>query len=311
MLPWRSGELHRPAKGKGKDNTMVKSVAPGVFIRALALVLCSPVYAQAEFEGATGPLKPLWEVGGIGAVFNGPQYPAASSRHSNFLVVPYVVYRGETWRIGDGSVARAVAIDKKNYELDVSLNASFNADSADDAARRGMPDLDYLFEVGPQLKINLSGDTPDTEGRFGLDLQARGVFSTDFSYIEHQGGIFHPRWSYRHRGLLGQGSVLTLGVAPSWGSEALLDYFYQVNPQFAITGRPAYDAKGGYLGTTVSLGLAFEATRTIRLFVGGNLSFYQGSANRASPLLQDDITYAWGIGLSWRAYQSEQQVSGR
>jgi outer membrane protein len=293
---------------------MAKSATAVPCVMALALVLCSSVYAQAQ-TGAplfTGPLKPLWEVGAIGAVFNGPQYPAAGSRHSNFIAVPYVVYRGETWRIGDGAVARAVAIDKKNYELDVSLNASFNADSADNDDRSGMPDLDYLFEVGPQLKINLSGDdNAASEGKFGLDIQARGVFATDFSYIEHQGYIFHPRLSYRHPGLLGQGSALTLSVAPSWGSEALLDYFYQVNQEYASAGRPAYDAKGGYLGTTVAIGLAFEATRNIRVFVGGNLSFYQGSANKASALLKDDITHTWGIGLSWRAYQSEQQVAGR
>jgi outer membrane protein len=281
-------------------------------VRAWALLLCLPAHAQvATDESVTEPLKPLWEVGAIGAVFNGPQYPGASSRHSNFLAVPYGVYRGDTWRIGDGAVARVVAVDKKNYELDVSLNASFNASSADDDARRGMDDLDYLFEVGPQLKINLSGDASDSEGKFALDLQARGVFATDFSYIRHQGYIFHPRLSYRHTGWPGQGSALTLSVAPSWGSEALLDYFYQVNPEFASPGRPAYDAKGGYLGTTVSLGLAFEATPTIRFFVGGNVSFYQGSVNRASALLQENMTYAWGIGLSWRAYQSEQQVAGR
>ncbi|MFT7216447.1 MAG: outer membrane protein [Paraglaciecola sp.] len=291
---------------------MAKSVAPVVFIRALALVLYSSLYAQAESDGATGPLKPLWEVGGIGAVFNGPQYPGGSSRHSNFLAVPYGVYRGDTWRIGDGAVARVVALDKKNYELDVSLNASFNASSADDDARSGMPDLDYLFEVGPQLKINLSGDdNAASDGKFALDLQARGVFATDFSYIKHQGYIFHPRLSYRHPAWPAQGSALTLSVAPSWGSEALLDYFYQVNPEFASAGRPAYDAKGGYVGTTVSLGLAYEATRNIRVFVGGNVSLYQGSANRASALLQENMTYAWGIGLSWRAYQSEQQVAGR
>ncbi|MFQ3236155.1 MAG: outer membrane protein [Paraglaciecola sp.] len=295
---------------------MAKPAAAVARVQALALLLCLSMYAQAEPEldepGVNQPPKPLWEVGAIGAVFNGPQYPGAQDSHSNFLAVPYVVYRGETWRIGDGAVARAVAVDKQNYELDVSLNASFNADSADNDARRGMPDLDYLFEVGPQLKIHFSGrDNATSEGKFGLDLQARGVFATDFSYIEHQGYIFHPRLSYRHPNWLGQGSAITLSVAPSWGSEALLDYFYQVKPEFASKQRPAYDAQGGYLGTTVSLGLAFEATHNIRVFVGGNLNFYQGSANKGSPLLQDDITYAWGIGLSWRGYQSKQQVSGR
>lgn len=291
---------------------MAKSATAVVCISARALLLCLLLHGQAA-PAAQGGTEPLWEAGAIGAVFNTPGYPAAKGQHSNYLALPYVVYRGETWRIGDGAVARAVAVDKKNYELDVSLNGSFNADSADNEARQGMPDLDYLFEVGPQLKIHLfdSANTTASEGKFALDVQARAVFATDFSYLEHQGYIFHPRLSYRHQGWLGQGSALTLSVAPSWGSETLLDYFYQVNQEFASAQRPAYDAQGGYLGTTVALGLTYQASHNIRVFVGGNLSFYQGSANSASPLFKDNITYAWGLGLSWRIYQSEQQVAGR
>ena len=110
------------------------------------------------------------------------------------LQPPYFIYRGETIRIGDGSIARAVAIDKSWYELDLSLAGSFNANSEGNEARVGMPDLDFIFELGPQLKLRLSKFEFEQHGKAELllNLQARAVFSTDFSSIHKRGYVFQP-----------------------------------------------------------------------------------------------------------------------
>ena len=151
------------------------------------------IHAQQEIA-LENDMRPLWEAGIFMAAFNSPEYPAAGQSQTNVILFPYFVYRGETLRIGDGSIARAVAIDKNWYELDLSLNASFGANSNDNVARAGMPDLDFIFELGPQLKVRLAKFefAEHGKGELFLNLQTRAVFSTDFSAIEHRGYVFQP-----------------------------------------------------------------------------------------------------------------------
>ena len=58
------------------------------------------------------------------------------------------IYRGDIFSVGDEGAFRALAFANDRVELDLSLGASLPANSEDDADRRGMPDLDFLFEVG-------------------------------------------------------------------------------------------------------------------------------------------------------------------
>ncbi|MEM6492513.1 MAG: MipA/OmpV family protein, partial [Pseudomonadota bacterium] len=108
-----------------------------------------PVAAQDA-----GPLgaatEPLWEVGVGGFAAVGPQYPASSEYDVNGLPIPFFIYRGDFFRVDEGS-ARLVPLDTDTVEIDLSLNASFGADSDDNEAREGMPDLDTLVEFGPEL----------------------------------------------------------------------------------------------------------------------------------------------------------------
>jgi outer membrane protein len=114
------------------------------------------VQAQAQDSDSTGaPTKPLWELGVAAGGMYSPDYPAADKNSLHGLALPYVIYRGDLLRLGRDSIAKGVFIDNEYVELNVSLAASFNVNSNDNNARRGMPDLDYLGEIGPQLKIKL------------------------------------------------------------------------------------------------------------------------------------------------------------
>jgi MipA family protein len=95
----------------------------------------------------------------------------------------------------------------------------------------------------------------------------------------------------------------------SYASEELQDYFYQVDPEFSNRDRIKYDAKGGYLGSELSLGLSFPIRKNIRGFLTGTAKFHQGAANQDSPLYEKDITYSFGIGFVWRLYQSDAKAS--
>jgi outer membrane protein len=282
----------------------------------LAIVLFtavnSTIKAQQEII-LEDDMRPVWEVGAFAAAFNTPEYPAAGQRQSNVIPAPYFIYRGETIRIGEGSIARAVAIDKDWYELDLSLAGSFNANSEDNDTRAGMPDLDFIFELGPQLKVRLSKFEFEKHGKaeLFLNLQARAAFSTDFSGINKRGYVFQPVISYRQRGWLSQKTALSISLSPTWATEKLHDYFYQVDSDFVTEQRQAYDAKGGYLGTDLSVGLSFNATEDIRIFTFAGVSLHSGSANEVSPLFREKSTFSYGVGMVWRLWESENRVSGR
>ncbi len=283
------------------------------YLVLLLLVLTSiQVIAQQEVA-LEDDMRPVWEAGVLAAVFSSPEYPGAGQSQSNVIAAPYFIYRGETIRIGDGSIARAVAIDKSWYELDLSLAGSFNANSEGNEARVGMPDLDFIFELGPQLKLKLSKFEFEQHGKAELllNLQARAVFSTDFSSIHKRGYVFQPVLSYRQRGWLSEKTALSVSLSPTWASEKLHDYFYQVDSEFVTKQRSAYDADSGYLGTDLSVGLSFNATEDIRIFTFARASLHSGSANEDSPLFIDKSTYSYGLGMVWRLWESEEKVSGR
>jgi outer membrane scaffolding protein for murein synthesis (MipA/OmpV family) len=283
------------------------------YLVLLLLVLTSiQVIAQQEVA-LEDDMRPVWEAGVLAAVFSSPEYPGAGQSQSNVIAAPYFIYRGETIRIGDGSIARAVAIDKSWYELDLSLAGSFNANSEGNEARVGMPDLDFIFELGPQLKLRLSKFEFEQHGKAELllNLQARAVFSTDFSSIHKRGYVFQPVLSYRQRGWLSEKTALSVSLSPTWASEKLHDYFYQVDSEFVTKQRSAYDADSGYLGTDLSVGLSFNATEDIRIFTFARASLHSGSANEDSPLFIDKSTYSYGLGMVWRLWESEEKVSGR
>ena len=282
------------------------------WVKILIVAVSTNVTAQEEIS-LEDDMRPVWEAGIFAAAFNSPEYPAADQSQTNVIPSPYFIYRGETLRIGEGSIARAVAIDKSWYELDLSLAASFGSNSDDNLARAGMPDLDFTFELGPQLKLRLSKFEFEDHGRgeLFLNLQTRAVFSTDFSGIDHRGYVFQPDLRYRQKGWLSEKTALSISVSPTWASEKLHDYFYQVNQEFVTDQRQLFDAKGGYLGTRLLVSMSFNATENIRMFIGGSTSMHVGAANEDSPLFLEKNTYSIGLGLVWRLWQSEEKVSGR
>jgi outer membrane scaffolding protein for murein synthesis (MipA/OmpV family) len=298
------------------------------FLRVSCLVLSFstfPVFAQVDsnvsdsesldrnltgFE-ALNEAQPLWEFGAGGVALSVANYPASSERNFITLAAPYIVYRGDVFRIGGGHGARAVLLEKSDFEIDLSFGGAFSAESKDNTVRQGMPELEFLFEVGPQLIYKLTDITFDGGGkaRLNTQLQTRGVFSTDFNGLDQRGYVIESILSYQQRGVWLENTGLNISFSLTYASEKLQDYFYQVDSSFATNNRDQYDAKGGYLGSELSVGLSFPLADNIRGFFGGSVKFHQGAANIDSPLYEKDITYSLGLGFVWRLYQSETKAS--
>jgi MipA family protein len=263
--------------------------------------------AQDPNEGTQARLDPLWEIGVIGGGGTLPDYPAADQNHARGLALPYAVYRGPVFRVGDGGIIRGKFIDTRRIELNLALDGSFPADSENNEAREGMPDLDTLLEAGPRLIFKFL--PPDWDQQLDASIAARAVFSTDLPINwRYQGLVINPRLSYRderfHEGRLRLGA----SIGPLFGFGGLNRYFYEVKPQFARPGRPEYDADGGYIGTELSLSVSWLPFSRVRLFSGVQLGYFNWSANENSPLHRDDLNLTAGAGLRLAIFQSERRV---
>jgi len=274
----------------------------------LPLFLATPlVHAQqadappAKVE-ATPSGKPLWEIGVGGVAVNGPDYPAAGTRHSRIAPVPIFVYRGERLRVDEDGV-RSRLFAGGRLELDLSGAAAFNA--RDNDARRGMPGLDYLFELGPQLRWRLPLDNGQ---QVSAHLKARAVFSTDGRGIDRHGSVVEPELRWQRKGWPDSDSQVQLSVVSTWASESLHDYFYQVDPRYATAQRSAYDASSGYFGSGVRAWWSRRIAPDTVLSLGASFNDHAGAANRASPLFERSSTASFAAALIWTPWHSEQRV---
>jgi hypothetical protein len=279
------------------------------FIGLLALILFAFEQACAESKEETTPGdgKPLWEFG-LGA-FSGwlPDYPAAGQNTVRTIAVPVPIYRGEIWRVGGEENRGAVSgrfFKNDRFEFDVSLSGAFPVDSGSNNARRDMPDLDFLFGIGPQLVFKLINEPGHRKLNF--NLQARAVYSTDFSSIDSRGYVFNPKLNYAREHVSDLDLKVFSSMGPIFASEKLMEYFYQVDPEFVTPARPAYDADAGYLGSNITLGVSKRFNNRFRLMLGTRLGIHTGATNDDSPLFKDELNVSVFSAFIWSIFQSEE-----
>lgn len=272
----------------------------------LAAVICAvPAHSDELTE-------PLWEAGIGGGGFSGPTYPGADDATTQALFIPFVIYRGEVLSIGEESGARALAFANEKFEFDVSLGASLAADTSEDADRTGMPDLDFLFEIGPQVIYHAAKyEHKNWTSHFDIKLRARAVIATDIASFTDQGYIIEPALVYELKSKRDSSMEFQLDIEMINGSERLNDYFYGVDAAYVTPARPAYQAKAGYIGTELGTSLSYPVNDQLRIFAGLDIEFYQGNANEDSPLFVDDMAVSGGVGLVYTFFQSKERVRRR
>ena len=253
--------------------------------------------------------KPRWEVGVGAGFFKTFDYPASRESDNRALALPFFIYRTQLVRFGDGGV-RAVAIENPRVKLDLSIGGSLNASSDGNTVREGLPDLDFLFEVGPQLEVRLFehrlASGARVSGRFTSELRA--VFSTDFGSVDSRGYVAEIGLGMSVSNIANTGISFFSGFDVSFATERLQDYFYEVEPEFVTDTRPAFDARGGYLESNLFLGLGFSPLRRVRVFTGVIQGFFDGASNQGSPLFEVTQQTRFALGIVWTIKTSKQTV---
>lgn len=283
-------------------------------LAAVLVLLATPAAAQVAPPGPAAPETPaddtrlpVFEAGVAGGAGFLPDYPAADRNRVRGIALPYVIYRGEILRADDQGV-RGRILRGERVGLDLSFSGAVATSSDDNPARRGMPDLDWLGEVGPALRLTLWRQ-PDHPRRVNLELPVRAVFSTDFSTTRFRGFTFTPEIAFEDRSLIFPRARFRVGLGPIFATERLQDYFYEVTPRFALRDRPAYDAKGGYLGTRLQFSYRVPVTRSVSVVAGGRVDNFAGAANADSPLHRRDWNVSAIAGFAWSFYASSATVA--
>ena len=281
--------------------------------RIFALLACLFLGPQLVFAVVepTGELpvspreKALYELGIFGGMAYLPDYPASNQSRPKWLAAPYFIFRGHVVR-ADREGARARLARNRLFDVEMSFSGSFATNSSGNEARRGMPDLDYLAEIGPRLSFPLSD--LGGFGKLNLFLPLRAVFSTNFSRFNHRGFTVTPAlyarlWDFLRPGWFGI-AQLTANFSDRQNSA----YFYDVAPEFARPDRPFYDARAGYMGSDFLAGLLIPIGARVRLFTGAQFLDHDGSANTASPLFKQRTNVTAIVGLSYMFFQSKKSA---
>ena len=201
---------------------MSRPALAAALLTLLALVAPAQLCAQPAARPAAAeelPNVPRWEAGLAAGGGYLSDYPGADQSHLRGIVVPVLFYRGPILRV-DQSGIRGRFLNTPDLELELTATAAFDARNND--ARAGMPELDYLFGVGPQLIYK----GLHAFGAPTLHLKLRALMSTDLHRIDERGFSIDPELRWHFRPLAGSPGVLSVSLESTFASRGLTKYFY-------------------------------------------------------------------------------------
>ncbi|MDH3510110.1 MAG: MipA/OmpV family protein [Gammaproteobacteria bacterium] len=279
-----------------------------ILAQTITTLLLTIPFAVAEDAGEEDT-EALWEMRLAAFGRYGAAYPASEEYQVDIIPLPLPIYRGKFLRLGDDqeNPIRGRLFRRERIKLDFAFDLNFPSDSDDIDARTGMPDLDLLLEVGPELELEFASPAP-FDGRWFLGLQLRPAFSFDGLDPTYQGLVFSPELTYRKK-LAGKlKNEIKIRLTPAFANSKYMDFFYSVDPAFATPERPAFNAKSGYLGTDFTVNLLRRLNDSFELLLGARVSSHQGAANEDSPLFTDDMTYSVYAAFTWKFWESERRA---
>lgn len=260
-------------------------------------------------KGKTKIQKPIFEAGVGMAWLTFPDYPGSDYYHNLVLPFPTVIYRGKILRSTREEGVRGRFLDTERLELDFSFDGTIPSSSGKNKTRDGMPRLDTVLEFGPRLIVHLfNHNNSGLKGKLDLNIAFRTAIATDLENWNDQGIQFNPSLSYSLKNFLMDDTLLLLFASGKWSTRKLLKYYYGVDKQYSRVNRPAYHAESGYFETTLAAFISIPFYKKFSFFTGIVNSYYQNATNRGSPLLVNNRTSSYVVGLNWMLYKSKKLI---
>ncbi len=255
--------------------------------------------AQVEEENPA-----LWEYGVGFGLLRLWQYPAAEQSRDYALPFPTFQYRGEILRADDREGARAYLSRNDSWSVEMGAGGLPAARSDDIEIRRGMADLPWRFELGPQL---VSHFHPEYQIRVGayqsfqtLDWKSWKMAGQtgELDFIWHFSKS-HCRWNPCEKSNWRGQLAFTLTAA----TRDFQKTYYEVRPEEATAQRSAFAARPGWLSQSISYFQAYHRDRYGIYFGLLQESFYF-AANRDSPLFRRNENLNAFVGMTYTLGES-------
>ena len=275
--------------------------------RVLALsaaAVCAAPTSMATID-LPADKAPLWEFGlGVGAL-GFADYRGADTGQVYLLPVPYFVYRGRFLR-ADREGVRGRLFSRDFAAINVSVNATTPVRSSATLARRGMPNLQSTFEIGPSLDLHL-WRARDGRARLDLRLPLRTALTVS-APPNAIGWFFAPRVNIDLLDVAGHpGWNLGMLAGPLFADRRYHGYFYDVAPAYATPSRPAYVAHGGYSGSQMLVSLSLRKP-TCWLGAYARFDALNSAAFVDSPLVRSKGYWTAGVAIAWLISRSSTTV---
>ncbi len=208
--------------------------SPKIILPFFLLLIFSTPSAADEKEKL-----PLWQAGLAFGALSVPHYPGSDQRYSFPLVFPAFVYRGDMVRTTRGGL-RGLFYSSENYAIDIGLDGGLPVYSKDNTARKGMPSITWIGEIGPRLVLKLYDDGGGAN--IHAHLPWRAVGGIDGS---RAGWTLGPKLIFTNNNKLpwNLSAVVSLGL--KYGSKRYNHLYYGVDEQYQTSSRATYHAKEG------------------------------------------------------------------
>ena len=230
----------------------------------------------------------------------------------NLLAWPFLDLASQQWQhvvaIEMDLVIATIGADAlQQLLLDISIAGNVPVPGGKVEAREGMPGLDTVGEIGPELEINLWNKHHD-EYSLRLNLPLRAVFSVGDPLVKYQGWNFSPFLQLQRRtGTESNWHRYRLSVGPIFADSKYHNYFYEVEPRFETISRPEYHPDAGYSGSRITLAFA----RYSKTFFYAAFLRYDSLSNAKfidSPLVEAKSYLAGGFAFAWIFKKSKVMV---
>ena len=288
---WFANAVRAAVGGVSGVQEFGAAIRASVAAAFIAFASLAPLAAAADEAQ-----KSIWQdlTLGVGiAAINYPHYPGSAQTDTFVSPLPYLEYDGD-WLSVDRDGIQAHLFEDDRITLDLSVSGSLPVNNDDDQLRDGMPDLELILEVGPELEIRLSEFGAHS---FELHVPFRAALEIDPSRgIEPVGWVFDPRLNYLWA-QSGWEFEIDLGLYAA--DQTYNQLLYGIRPQDALDDRPIYRANGGLVGYRLSSTLRYDVNDWTFLAYARAMDL-SSSDNSMSPLFVDDQYLAYGVGAIWR-----------
>jgi outer membrane protein len=261
------------------------------------LAACAACSAFADAPQAPPPQETRLDLGIGVASATFPAYDGAAEKRTLLLPFPYFTLRSR-FLDADRDEVRGKLLRGEAWSLDVDFGGNVDVTSSDTKERQGMPDLDWLGEVGPALRYHVWRGGPGN----GIDfvLPARVATSVHVITFHHRGFDSDPRLEWRATWFQPGGDRLSLdaNLSTRFVDRGYANYYYGVSPQYATPTRPAYAAPGGYGGWSAQSGVSWHKGDMVYGAFIEHTSLH-GAAFQSSPLVGDSGGWSFGLAIAW------------